>query len=54
MTWNEDDVRRLLLFKDKSDADEVRIKEIIKQNLLNDKYILHVLERPMIRIPIWI
>jgi hypothetical protein len=44
MTWNEDDVRRLLLFKDKSDADEVRIKEIIKQNLLNDKYILHVLD----------
>ena len=44
MTWNQDDVQRLLLFKDKSDVDEVRIKEIIKQVLLGDKYILHVLD----------
>jgi len=44
MTWTDDDTRRLLLFKDRSDADEVRIKETIKRVLLNDKYILHVLD----------
>ena len=44
MTWTQDDVRRLLLFKDKCDSDEVRIKEIIKKTLLDDKYILHVLD----------
>ena len=44
MTWTQNDVERLLLFKDKSDADEVRIKEKIKQVRLNDKYILHVLD----------
>lgn len=44
MTWNQNDIERLLVFKDKSDADEVRIKEIIKRVLLNDKYILHVLD----------
>ena len=44
MTWTQNDTERLLVFKDKSDADEVRIKEIIKQALLGDKYILHVLD----------
>lgn len=44
MTWTQDDVKRLLLFKDRCDADEVRVKEIIKKTLLEDKYILHVLD----------
>lgn len=44
MTWTDSDVQRLLLFKDRCDADEVRVKEIIKRILLEDKYILHVLD----------
>lgn len=44
MTWTQDDVHRLLLFKDRCDSDEVRAKEIIKKCLLEDKYILHVLD----------
>lgn len=44
MTWTQNDIDRLLIFKEKSDADEVRVKEIIKQVLLGDKYILHVLD----------
>ena len=44
MTWTDDDRQRLLLFKDKPDCDDIRIKEKIKQILLGDKYILHVLD----------
>ena len=44
MTWTENDTNRLLVFKDKCDSDEIRVKELIKQILLNDKYIIRVLD----------
>lgn len=43
MTWTDDDRQRLLVFKDRPDNDDIKVKEKIKQVLLGDKYILHVL-----------
>lgn len=43
MTWTDEDRERLLIFKDRPDNDDIKIKEKIKQVLLGDKYILHVL-----------
>lgn len=44
MTWTDDDKQRLLIFKTNPDCDDVIVKEKIKEVLLNDKYILHVLD----------
>lgn len=44
MTWTDEDRQRLLVFKDNPDCDDVKIKEKIKEVLLGDKYILHVLD----------
>ena len=44
MTWTDDDRQRLLVFKDNPDCDDVKVKEKIKEVLLGDKYILHVLD----------
>lgn len=44
MKWNnEKDREWLLSFRDSVDYDGIKIKEIIKQKLLENKYILHVL-----------
>lgn len=44
MTWTDADRQRLLVFKDHPDCDDVKVKEKIKEVLLGDKYILHVLD----------
>ena len=44
MTWTEKDRERLLIFKDRPDNDDIKVKEKIKQVLLDDKYILHALD----------
>lgn len=43
MEWTEQNKQRLLEFKNQIDCDDVKIKEIIKKVLLNNKYIIHVL-----------
>lgn len=43
MTWTDEDRQRLLVFKNHPDCDDVKVKEKIKEVLLGDKYILHVL-----------
>ena len=43
MKWTKEDRNRLLDFKNNVDSDDIRIKEIIKKVLLNNKYIIHVL-----------
>lgn len=43
MTFTNEDKQRLLYFKDAVDSDDVKCKERIKQILLKNKYILHVL-----------
>ena len=44
MTWTDADRERLLVFKTNPDCDDVKVKEKIKEILLGDKYILHVLD----------
>ena len=44
MTWTDADRQRLLVFKNYPDCDDVKVKEKIKEVLLGDKYILHVLD----------
>ena len=43
MQWTDEDKKRLLAFKDNVDSDSIKIKEIIKKVLLDNKYIIHVL-----------
>lgn len=44
MEWdNEKDKEALLAFKDNIDSDDVRVKETIKKVLLNNRFIVHVL-----------
>lgn len=43
MEWTDEDKKRLLSFKDVVDSDDIKIKEDIKKVLLNNKYIIHVL-----------
>ena len=44
MTWTDADRERLLVFKNNPDCDDVKVKQKIKEVLLGDKYILHVLD----------
>lgn len=43
MEWTNEDREQLLLYKKQPDEDDVRFKEIIKEKLLNNKLIVHVL-----------
>lgn len=43
MTWTQEDKDKLLAFKKDMDSDDIRVKEKIKQILLNNRYIIHVL-----------
>ena len=43
MEWTQEDSEWLRSFRNKIDCDEIKIKEQIKQQLLNNKYIIHVL-----------
>lgn len=43
MKWTKEDRKSLLAYKELMDSDDIRFKEIIKQQLLNNKYIIHVL-----------
>lgn len=43
MKWTKEDKQHLLNFKNAVDSDDIKCKEIIKKILLNNKYILHVL-----------
>lgn len=43
MDWTNDDKKKLQEFKDRIDCDDIKIKEVIKKALLNNKYIIHVL-----------
>lgn len=43
MEWTETDREGLLAFKELADSDDIRWKEVIKQILLNNRYIIHVL-----------
>lgn len=44
MKWNSEDKLALLQFKDTVDSDDIRIKETIKKVLLNNRFIIHVLD----------
>lgn len=41
--WTREDTKALLAFKDNVDSDNIKIKEQIKKNLLNNRFIIHVL-----------
>lgn len=43
MTWTDEDKQHLLDLKTNIDSDDVRYKEYIKKALINNKYIIHVL-----------
>ena len=43
MEWTEEDSKYLKSFRNIIDCDEIKIKEQIKQQLLKNKYIIHVL-----------
>lgn len=43
MSWTKEDEKALLSYKTLLDSDDIRIKEIIKKVLLNNKDIIHVL-----------
>lgn len=44
MNWTEQDTKELLTLKDTVESDDIRVKEIIKKVLLNNKWILHVID----------
>lgn len=44
MNWSEEDTKQLLSLKNQMDSDNIRVKEKIKDVLLNNKYILHVID----------
>lgn len=41
--WTNEDRKALLAFKNNVDSDNIKIKEQIKQNLLDNRFIIHVL-----------
>lgn len=43
MEWTKEDKRHLLDFRKNLDSDDIKLKQEIKERLLNNKYILHVL-----------
>lgn len=43
MGWTKEDTQELQSFKYITDCDDVRFKQIIKEKLLNNRYIIHVL-----------
>ena len=43
MKWTKEDRDKLLSFKQNYDSDDIRVKEKIKQLLLENRYIIHVL-----------
>lgn len=43
MQWSEEDTEALRAFKDRIDCDDIKVKEQIKQILLNNRFIVHVL-----------
>lgn len=43
MTWTDEDKAFLRAFKDNVDSDDIRVKEKIKQILLSNRYIIHVI-----------
>ena len=44
MAWSNEEKKFLLSFKTSPDCDDVVLKERIKKVLLNNKYIIHVLD----------
>ena len=44
MNWTQEDTEKLLTLKTNMDSDDIRIKEKIKEILLNNKFILHVID----------
>lgn len=43
MEWTQDDIAELQAFTQTIDSDDIKIKEQIKEKLLNNKFIIHVL-----------
>ena len=43
MDWTEEDLKHIREFRHRIDNDNIRCKEIIKQKLINNPYIIHVL-----------
>ena len=44
MNWTQQDTEKLLSLKTDLDSDDIRVKEKIKEMLLNNKYVLHVID----------
>ena len=44
MNWTPQDTKELLTLKDTVESDDIRIKEKIKEVLLNNKYIIHAID----------
>ena len=43
MAWTSEDTKGLQSFKYITDSDDVRFKQIIKETLLNNRFLIHVL-----------
>lgn len=43
MAWTDIDEKELLSFKKIIDSDDIRVKEFIKKKLINNRYIIHLL-----------
>lgn len=44
MNWTPEDTKELLTLKETVESDDIRVKEKIKEVLLNNRYILHVID----------
>lgn len=44
MNWSEQDTKELLTLKDTVESDDIRIKERIKEVILNNRFILHCID----------
>lgn len=46
MSWTEEDTQSLRQYRDIIDSDDIRIKQRIKQVLLNNRFLIHVINNP--------
>ena len=44
MDWTKEDTKELLALKEQVDSDDIRVKEKIKEELLKNKFLIHVLD----------
>ena len=52
MKWTDEDTKELLSLKDQMDYDPIRIKTKIKDVLLNNRWILHIIAALLLQLPV--